>query len=677
MLSIPNPARAWRASAWAMFALAISLVLCTSAFFYNGQKVDESEIVINAVAIAAGGWSPEWSGYGHLGMYIAAAALVLASVLLQVAGVASSYADGIYLLFQDEAAYRITRIVYTLADVLTALLLAKLIVKVTGQRLVAVLFFATFLLSANTWVYANYIRSDSLVSFFIALAVYALAMGRARMTPFVVGIAIGAAIACKYSALVYLPLAAALAIDEPGKPRGWKQRLQMVAVGVAVAVVAAFALQPRYNFVGMLSAAGNHLSGSHFTPEAHSFGDRLARLGSLAIDVEPLVVLFGVTMWFALLRVHRSAGLLLAVLLGIAPFAVSNFAREYWLLPFADAVRAAGWLGIACLVQVARSRVGADHQKWVTSVLLLFGLAILWCGARDLAGSRGGQVRMTNREAAKQWLYVNAANRIPMVYSYEKNYVLPRAYAFDDYQGAAHFSRVFIFKRNRFESLHALFKRRFYQDEFRSFSEATRSPPLRISMGSGTAGRLRGKLLLCAGKTCYKPQSSICDAGQSGVMGKCVTYSWDMDKPSLKTDLRNLKLRVGAPISAYAMCWYTCGEDGVPMSRKKLSGEVGLASLGGHLFASTRLLPFDAIAEPDKLAAGELLVTSPTAYVPWLKKTGAFKGGKQSPAKVLAKRLGLEPVQEFRRDQGPVIEVYRKKPAASIETADGDVPGGG
>src|SRR5690606_33555095 len=123
---------------------------------------------------------------------------------------------------------------------------------------------------------------------------------------------------------------------------------------------------------------------------------------------------------------HRSAGLLLAVLLGIAPFAVSNFAREYWLLPFADAVRAAGWLGIACVVEVARSRLGADRQKWVTGALLLFGIAMLWFYARDLAASRGGQVRATNRETAKQWLYVHAANRVPMVYSYEKNYVLPR-----------------------------------------------------------------------------------------------------------------------------------------------------------------------------------------------------------------------------------------------------------
>jgi hypothetical protein len=101
----------------------------------------------------------------------------------------------------------------------------------------------------------------------------------------------------------------------------------------------------------------------------------------------------------------------------------------------------------------------------------------------------------------------------------------------------------------------------------------------------------------------------------------------------------------------------------VQVYRRKLSGEVGLTSLGGRLFAPTRLLPLKAIAGADKLAAGELLVTSPTAYVPWLKKIRAFKGGKESPGKVFADRLGLELVQEFRRDQGPIIEVYRKKSA--------------
>src|SRR5690606_3461276 len=131
-----------------------------------------------------------------------------------------------------------------------------------------------------------YIRSDSLVSLFIAVAVYAMAMERTRATPVAVGAAIGAAIACKYSALVYLPLVAVLAIDEPGRQRNWMQRMQAVAIGGIVAIVAAFALQPRYNFSGVLSAAGNHLSGSHFTQEAHSFGDRMARLGGLAVDVE-------------------------------------------------------------------------------------------------------------------------------------------------------------------------------------------------------------------------------------------------------------------------------------------------------------------------------------------------------------------------------------------------------
>ena len=658
-----DAARLWRAAAWFMLALLVSLLLCASAISYHGQKVDESEIVMNAVAIAAGSWSPEWSGYGHLGMYIPAAAMALCSLVLQAMGLASSYADGIYLLFQDEGAYRITRFVYTFADVLGALLLAAGIVRVTGQRLVAALFFATFLLSTDTWAYANYIRSDSLVSFFIVLAAYALAIGRTRATPIVVGIAIGAAIACKYSALVYLPLVAVLAIDEPGKPRGWTQRIRMVAIGAVVAIIAAFALQPRYNFAGVLSAASTHLSGSHFTQKANSFSDRLGRLGNLAFDIEPLALFFGLTMWFALLRFRRSAGLLLAVLLGISPFVVSNFAREYWLLPFADAIRAAGWLGIACLVQVARVRLGADHRKWATAAVLLLGMAILWFSAGDLVASRGGQVRTTNRETAKQWLYIHAANRVPIVYSYEKNYVLPRAYAFDDYQGAAHFSRVFIFKRNRFESLHALFERSFYQDEYRAFSEATSVPPLQISMGSGTAGRLRGKLLLCVDETCYKPKSSSCDTGQQGIMGRCVTFSWDMDKPALKNDLRKLELHVGAPISAYALCWYTCTPSGVQVYRRKLSGEVGLTSLGGRLFAPTRLLPLKAIAGADKLAAGELLVSSPTAYVPWLKKIRAFKGGKESPGKVFADRLGLELVQEFRRDQGPIIEVYRKKSA--------------
>lgn len=675
MHSLPITTRIWRAAAWLMLAVIVSLVLCTTAFYYHGQKVDESEIVMNAVAIASGGWSPEWPGYGHLGMYIAAIALSVSSLLLHFVGVVSSYTEGIYLLFENEGAYRVTRFVYTLADVLTALLLARVIVKVTGQRLVAILFFFGFLLSATTWFYANHIRADSLVSFFVAVAVYATAMGRSRSTPYVVGLAIGAAFACKYSALPYLALVIVLAIDEPDRLRSWKQRISMMAIATFVALLAAIALQPRYNFVGVLSAASNHLSGSQFTSQANSMGDRLVRLGELAGGIEPLALFFALFMWFALLRFQRSAGLLLAAILGILPFAASNFAREYWLIPFADAIRAAGWLGIACLVELVRARVRQDHQRWVTAGLLVAAAGILWVGVSDINDRRGGKRGVKNSETAKQWLYINAVNRIPLVYSYEKNYILPRAYSFEDYEGAAYFSRIFIFKRNKFDSLHALFNRRFYEHEYREFSESTQVPQLRMSVGSGTAGRVNGKLLLCAGNNCYKPKRTRCDAAQTEIMGKCFTYSWDMDKPALKRDLRDVELRIGAPISAYAMCWYNCNKQGAPLIRKTLSGEVSLISLGSYLFAPTRMKPLEQIAKPGGLGPGEYLVTSRTAYMPWLKKTGVdMSGKKQSPAKILAEHIGLEPVQEFRRDAGPVIEIYRKKAEPKPKAAEPNPP---
>ncbi len=183
LLAARSAAAPVRISGWvgSLFAIACALLLCGSALFFNGQKVDESEVVLNALTIATGDWDTKWTpGYGHLAMYIPAAVLAAVALFLQASGVAASYADGLYVLFADDSAYRIVRVLYALADVLTAFIFASVIVKVTRQRLMAAAYFLYFMMSPETWTYANYVRTDTLVSFFTACAIYFLAVGRGR-----------------------------------------------------------------------------------------------------------------------------------------------------------------------------------------------------------------------------------------------------------------------------------------------------------------------------------------------------------------------------------------------------------------------------------------------------------------------------------------------------------------
>ena len=662
-MSIVTPANSMCAARWASYAvlsLLTALLLCSGVFYFDGHRVDESEVVMNAVAIAAGGWAPEWAGYGHLAMYLPAIAVAMTASFLQLTGIASSYSEGIYLLFQNDAAYRITRLLYTLADVATAVLFARLIVKATGQRLVAVCFFAYFMISPDTWLYANYIRTDTLVSLFTAIAVYALAMDRTKVTPYMVGLAIGAAVACKYSAIGYIALVFVLLIDDPARARTWKERVSTAVIATVVTIAAAFLLQPRFNFLGVISNAGIHLSGSNFTQESMPISERLARLWQLAMTVEPLALAFLLAMWFSLIRFRQGAALLIAVLVGIVPFALSNYSREYWLIPFADAVRAAGWFGVACFVALLRGRIGVDKQKWVLVGLAACTLGIVGLRMHNWREVRSDPLRELNSQAAERWLYVNAANRVPLVYSYEKNYVLPRAYSFANYNESAIFSRVFIFNRQKFESLHGLFSRRLYTKDYAEFSQSTAPAPLLLSVGSGTAARLGKNLRLCAGKHCYAPKITGCDERLQGVMGACVVYRWDMDYPELRSDLSKMSIKFSDNVSAFSLCWYSCAS---PSSwriiRRNLEGEVSFLEVGDLLFAPERLMPLDKIAQSRSSARGGIIVTSPTAYVPWLKKKGLYAESDSAHEK-LGSAMGAELIQRFENGTGPVIEIYKR-----------------
>ena len=650
-----------------------ALLLCSGVFYFDGHRVDESEVVMNAMAIAAGGWTPEWAGYGHLAMYLPAMAIAAAALFLQFSGAASNYADAIYLLFQDDAAYRITRFLYTLADIGTAVLFAKLIVKVTGQRIVALCFLAYFAVSPDTWLYANYIRTDTLVSFFTAAAVYALARDRTRVTPYLVGIAIGAAIACKYSAITYLALMAVFLLGDPDRQENWKRRVSTAVIASVAMLAAAFLLQPRFNFMGVLSNAAIHISGSHFTQEQAPIGQRLARLWQLATTVEPLALVLLLGMWFALLRFKRSAALLIAVLVGIIPFGFSNYPREYWLLPFADAVRAAGWLGAACAVEFLRRRGGDGSGRWALAAVLVAAAAIIGTRIHRWHEVRPDPLRQNNTQIAKQWLYLHAANRIPLAYAYEKNQILPRAYSFADYADAAALSRIFIFERQKFEALHKLFKRRLYSKDYAEFSRSTMVPPLILSVSSETADRLGGDLQLCAGKRCHAPATMACDRRLKGIMGDCRAYRWDMDSPELQSDLSTMTLRLGSRVPAFSLCWYTCGNgDAWRITRRSLVGEVKLLDLSKLLFAPQAMKPLDQIVQSRAGAAGELIVASPTAYVPWLKKKGLPPGTDAADA--LSRLLDAGLVKRFESGSGPVIEIYERPAAATEKEMSNEMP---
>ncbi len=672
----PASARpAWRWIAGGLGALAVALFLCSSFFQFGGAKVDESEIVLNALTIATGDWQPEWSpGYGHLAMYLPAAVLALVALALQAMGVVGSYAGGLQWLFDGETAYRVVRLVYAYADVLTAMAWAGIAWRVAGMRLLGIACFGYFLVSPDSWLYANYVRSDTLVSLFVALAVLLLVRERGRWTPLLLGTALGAAIACKYSAAAYLALIGFLLLPDENNRFDLGARIRMAALALLVAAVATFAFQPKFDYSGIVKAVGVHLSGSHFAHAPLPMTERLARLWRLVLALEPLAPACVLLAALGLFRPRVALPVLAAALIGIAPFALSQFPRDYWLIPFADALRGAAWVGCAALVWRLGGRATIAGRV-AAAVIVLGVLAVATWRAPQLARSHRAPAQLSNAEAARRWLYVHAANRKELLYGYEKNFLLPRAYSFADYDAAADFSRVFIFYREGFAPLHRMFRRDLYAGAFEEFSSITRVEPFKLALRGGDGQQPR----LCSGQRCYPAKKIPCAQVAPMPAGPCVGFAWDMDRAVLRTDLSRLSLELPTGAREAAVCWYSCGWPGERQPVNLRPGRTPLLELSAALFAPARVLSLTQIRKDRQRPQDSLIVTTPKAYQGWLPKgLGQGKGASGEFARLVNARL----VRYFDSGSGPVIEIYARKvgapaprPAAPAKADPGAAPG--
>jgi hypothetical protein len=54
-----------------------------------------------------------------------------------------------------------------------------------------------------------------------------------------------------------------------------------------------------------------------------------------------------------------------------------------------------------------------------------------------------------------------------------------------------------------------------------------------------------------------------------------------------------------------------------------------------------------------------ILVTSPTAYIPWLRKRDLNRDG-ESDSGALSRVMDAELIQRFAHGSGPIIEIYRR-----------------
>lgn len=322
--------------------VALGLLLGAPAFNYSYWKIDEQAIVVRALGFLDFDFNPRWFGYGALPMYVLSVFYFGMYAIQSALGLVASKIEFVSLLFSNEAAFFVVaRVVCAIAYATGVFTLARVVHREHGSALGAVVFVAAAVTTGDAITAASYARVDTFVFAFMAMTVHAACYAPKRVAWLVLSLVFcGAAIACKISAIVLLPvLWTALAWDILRRryPR-WCLALLPVVPAAAVVAFAPYCLVERDACVELLRAAVGRAThdyaqiGKH--AEAALAGRLLAPWAAVVaeIGVIPLAGALAFAIWSAFRR-RRHVFPFLFALACVAAFSTSSFLDGYWLRP--------------------------------------------------------------------------------------------------------------------------------------------------------------------------------------------------------------------------------------------------------------------------------------------------------------------------------------------------------
>jgi hypothetical protein len=445
--------------------LAVAALQTHSLWDFRGDRVDESELVHYAVGFLGGDLDPGWYGYGSLGMYLLAAWYALLAVPLLLLGVHSDIGEYAQQLFAETGFFFVSaRFLFAAIGVATVLLYASTARRIGVPKFLVAAYVVVAVTATDALFYADYLRSDRLVSFFAAALLCCVVRMPGARGLYAAAVIAAAAGAAKISALPLIGLVIAVAAV---RARRGEVTLHAATAAVLLSMVALMVFQPFVDYPERLaSLVGRGAAAPFRWSEAVHAGpvDRaFALLRFVLRYVGPALALVPAAM---LVRRGRSTLLWASVLLGllVLPYGLSTELRGYWFLPVYELARFLALLGAWGLLGLARRRWSdrlerpAVRRPAVAGGMLLVlvlaapGLMDGFRSARTLASTPAA-----NRQLAGSWLEEDVLGRSPIGLDGEFSYLLPRLYDPDDFTTSKLISRAFIYGRWDHPFLNQLF----------------------------------------------------------------------------------------------------------------------------------------------------------------------------------------------------------------------------
>lgn len=441
----------------------IALFQVFSIWHFVGENGDESEIFHYAIGFFGGDFNPHWSGYGSLGMYIVYAVYIIMYIPLFLVGKFASLTDYAMQMFENQYFLLVARYVFAVLSVFAVILYSRSARDAKIPIPIILAYFLFVVTSSYAIFFANYLRTDSLVSFFVALLVFSAYRSENQKYLYLMALASAGAFASKMSALPLTLLFAGYVlyrlIDKTIK---WKHVLFLAATWLALI----FIFQPYINYLDVfkhLFALGNqgdeilHLNWSR--TYYYSVPDRLAAIWSCVVRYVSAPALFCLPLLFFSRRYIKllipAVG---ALLLLVLPYINSPEITYYWFVPvfgliyFLALIGVAGFVGFIEASLVNRFKANKQQVRIVAFVavaLLSTGYVIQRHIPEYL---KTYEIKETNTQVATKWIEQNLLETEYIVLDANYTFRRPKVYDRDDYGTAKKISRIFNYNRvkNRF-----------------------------------------------------------------------------------------------------------------------------------------------------------------------------------------------------------------------------------
>lgn len=450
------------------FVMSIALLQVYSIWYFTGDQVDESQLYHFAIGFMGGDFDPHWYGYGSIGMYLIGIVYFGLGILAVAFGVFQSLDAYFMQLFYNGYFVLLARYLFAVIGVITVLIYCNIALTNRVPWVLVSIFACVAIISSDMIHFANYLRTDQLVGFFVAFSILCAIHSKKRIYMYLLAISIAGAISSKISALpliFFLWIYLFLRLTD-----GSMHKADFFWVHI-VLVASLCVFQPYVNWLHIVSEIiDTGRQGTNFNwgkPIYYNLSGRIIAIFNILVKYCSAPVLYPLFLLvFSKKHIKIIFPCLLMVVLLTIPYLNSNEITYYWFLPVFNLIRFLSLMAVFATYEILCShflKMKNDALLYSTNTVGLFLLvvvvsySILYPGFVDYLKLYKGIE--TNNDISKKWVKSNLLSSERILIESNVNYVLPIFYDYNDFEKSKSLSNIFLFHRDKNNYLNKIFNR--------------------------------------------------------------------------------------------------------------------------------------------------------------------------------------------------------------------------